>query len=82
MRLPVIYRVNQAEYAIRILVAASEEYVNTYSTRRVNPKRENRVLEMERVITRGRAPRMGRGSGPSLYSIKYSRHAYALPWRE
>jgi len=30
-----IYRVNQAEYGIRILVAASQEYVNTYSTRRV-----------------------------------------------
>ena len=31
---PVEYRVNQAEYAVRILVAASQEYVNTYSTRR------------------------------------------------
>jgi len=30
--LHVIYRVNQAEYGIRILVAASQEYVNTYST--------------------------------------------------
>jgi len=28
----VIYRVNQAEYVIRILVAAPQEYVNTYST--------------------------------------------------
>jgi len=28
----VIYRVHQAEYGIRILVAASQEYVNTYST--------------------------------------------------
>jgi len=27
-----IYRVHQAEYGIRILVAASQEYVNTYST--------------------------------------------------
>jgi len=33
-----IYRVHQAEYGIRILVAASQEYVNTYSTRRV-PRR-------------------------------------------
>jgi len=32
---PVMYRVNQAEYAIHILVAASQEYVTTYSTRRV-----------------------------------------------
>ena len=31
----VIRRVNQAEYVIRVLVAASQEYVNTYSTRRV-----------------------------------------------
>jgi len=30
----VIYRANQAEYGIRIRVAASQEYVNTYSTRR------------------------------------------------
>jgi len=32
-----IYGVNQAEYCIRILVAASQEYVNTYSTRRLVP---------------------------------------------
>jgi len=31
----VIYRVTQAEYEIRILMAAPQEYVNTYSTRRV-----------------------------------------------
>ena len=29
-----IYRVNQAEYVIHVLVAASQEYVNTYATRR------------------------------------------------
>jgi len=34
VRLHVIYRVNQAEYAIHILVVASQEYVNTFSTRR------------------------------------------------
>ena len=28
-----IYRVNPEEYVVRILVAASQEYVNTYSTR-------------------------------------------------
>jgi len=33
VRVPVIYRVNQAEYVMHILVAASQEYVNTYSTR-------------------------------------------------
>jgi len=31
----VLYRVIQADYVIRILVAAAQEYVNTYSTRRV-----------------------------------------------
>ena len=35
VRVPVIYRVHQAEYVIHILVAASQEYANTYSTRRV-----------------------------------------------
>jgi len=30
----VIYRVSQAKYVLRIRVAASQEYVNTYSTRR------------------------------------------------
>ena len=29
------YRIHQAEYTIRILVAAPQEYVNTYSTRRL-----------------------------------------------
>ena len=29
-----VYRVNPAEYVICILVAASQEYVNIYSTRR------------------------------------------------
>jgi len=31
----VIYRIHQAEYGIHILVAASQEFVNTYSKRRV-----------------------------------------------
>jgi len=33
-RVRVIYRVNQAESGIRILVVAPQEYVNIYSTRR------------------------------------------------
>jgi len=33
-RIHVIYRVDQAEYVIHILVAAPQEYVNIYSTRR------------------------------------------------
>jgi len=35
VRVPVIYRVYQVEYGIHILVAASQEYVNTYLTRRL-----------------------------------------------
>ena len=35
VRVHVIYRVTQAEYGIRIRMAASQEYVNIYSTRRV-----------------------------------------------
>ena len=35
VRIPVIFRVHQTEYVIHILVAASQEYVSTYSTRRV-----------------------------------------------
>jgi len=31
---PVEYRVHQAEYVIHIRLAASQEYVNTHSTRR------------------------------------------------
>jgi len=34
-------RVDQAEYVIRILAAASQEYVNTYSTRRAPTKESN-----------------------------------------
>jgi len=34
VRVPVTYRVDQAEHVVLILVAASQEYVNTYSTRR------------------------------------------------
>jgi len=34
VRVHVLYRAHQSEYVIRILVAASQEYVNTYSTRR------------------------------------------------
>jgi len=34
VRVPVIYRHHQAEYVIHIRVAASQKYVNTYSTRR------------------------------------------------
>ena len=35
VRIHVICRVNQAEYASRIPMAAPQEYVNTYSTRRL-----------------------------------------------
>ena len=35
VRVHVIYRVNQAEYVIHILVVVPQEYVNIYATRRV-----------------------------------------------
>jgi len=35
VRIHVIYKVNQAEFGIHILVVASQEYVNIYSTRRM-----------------------------------------------
>jgi len=34
----VICRVHQAEYVIRVRVAASQKYVNTYSTRMLRPR--------------------------------------------
>jgi len=33
VRIYVLYRVKQAEYSIRVLMAAPQEYVNTFSTR-------------------------------------------------
>ena len=41
VRIPVIYRVNQAAYVIHILVVALQEYVNTYSTRRLRVYRQS-----------------------------------------
>jgi len=35
VQVPVKYRVTQAENGIRILMTASQEYVNTYSTSRL-----------------------------------------------
>ena len=46
---PVMYRVNQAQYVIHILVAASQEYVNTYSTRRVRGQRVDGVAVLGRL---------------------------------
>jgi len=42
VRFHVICRVNQAEYGIRIPMAAPQKYVNTYSTRRL-PTRWMRI---------------------------------------
>jgi len=47
----VIYRVNQAEYDIRVLVAESQKYVNTFSTRR--PPTHMQSLRTQRPATRG-----------------------------
>jgi len=42
-RIRVIYRVNQAENVIHILMAASQEYVNIYSTRRIDASKNQRA---------------------------------------
>jgi len=39
VRFHVIYRVSQADYAIRTPMAAPQEYMNTYSTRRITSTR-------------------------------------------
>jgi len=57
----VIYRVRQAKYGIPIHVAASQEYVNTYSTRRVRSRIQHEYWEMGNH----RAPRL------SLYKIVF-----------
>ena len=38
VRVPVGYRVNQAEYGIHIIAAESQEFVNTCSTRRLGAR--------------------------------------------
>jgi len=45
-RIHVIYRVNQAEYAIHLLVVAPQEYVNIYSTRRVRTCPDHECAEV------------------------------------
>jgi len=45
VRVPVIYRVNQAEYGIHVIVAASQEYVTTYSTCRTSKLLRRHVLQ-------------------------------------
>jgi len=44
VRVPVIYRVNQAECVIHSPVAALQEYVNTYSTRRTEIRARANIL--------------------------------------
>jgi len=51
VRIHVVYSVNQAEYAMHILVAASQEYVNTYSIRRVTESTRNRMLGMASMVS-------------------------------
>jgi len=45
VRVPVIYRVEQAEYVIHLPVAASQEYVNMYSTRRLTTHPHTRYVD-------------------------------------
>jgi len=46
----VIYTVHQAEYGIRFLVAASQEYVNTYSTCRVVTSWPSHDIAMTNIV--------------------------------
>ena len=56
VRIYVIYRVNQAEHVIHILVVAPQEYVNIYSTRRVIGHVALRMHAHKRVSTRESPP--------------------------
>ena len=67
VRIHVIYRVNQAEYVIHILVVASQEYVNIYSTRRVE---EGQPLDLRGSGPRGLGVRVG-GIYLSIYLSIY-----------
>jgi len=46
VRIHVIYRVDQAEHGIHVLVIAPQEYVNIYSTRRVDVRVNHRVASL------------------------------------
>jgi len=62
VRMHVLCRVNQAEYAIRILKAAPQEYVNTYSTRRV-------LTWVGSVGASGGSGAEGPGVDPRLFNV-------------
>jgi len=51
--IPVYYRVHSVEYGIHIRVAASQEYVKTYSTRRMMGPKD---ADMQLIITRTPRP--------------------------
>ena len=64
VRIHVMYRASQEEYAIRTPMAAPQEYVNTYSTRRVSNRVPNPVAELwcqtqSEEHSRRTMPRMG-----------------------
>jgi len=48
------YRANQAEYVIRTLVAASQEYVNAYSTRKVHYEQALVCLSNREIVDASR----------------------------
>jgi len=60
-----MFKVNEAEYVIYILVAASHEYVNTYSTRRVLTRCKDRCKDRWKD---NRAE--GQGCGPSTVILR------------
>jgi len=67
----VIYRVNQSEYGIRIRVAASQEYVNTYSTWRPGSPARRRSIPISFPSIYSRLFPGGRGSRKESLSIGF-----------
>ena len=67
IRIYVIYRATQAEYVIRILMAASLEYVKTYSTRRLTSCAWQFAREL-----RARFQRYRGGKAPLAYRTVHS----------
>jgi len=81
VRIHAIHKVNQAEYGIHILVAASQEYVNSYSTSRPNlppttttaeparsgSHRHGDTTTMDRGGTMGQIGWGGPSTGPTLF---------------
>ena len=75
VRVPVVYRVDQVEHRIHILVVASQEYVNAYSTRRRTTSHTRVVVRCEEDLR----------SSPSRHTQRHQEmflwnQAWRWPW--